>query len=98
MSGDTLDTIYKVSPTSGKILDSFPSPGKQPEGLAFDDEGMLWNVDGATGTIYQLDPTTGRIRGRTTVLGRTTGTLVGLAHDGTSLWVNDALNIHQVKP
>jgi streptogramin lyase len=59
---------------------------------------MLWIVDGATGVIYKIEPASGKVRGVATIPGKTQGPLVGLAHDGASLWVNDASNIYQVKP
>lgn len=97
LARDNHDVIYKIDPRTGKILDSFPAPGAQPEDLAFGG-GMLWNVDGATGVIYKIDPDSGKVRGRATVSDRRQGPLVGLAHDGTSLWVNDASNIYKVTP
>jgi outer membrane protein assembly factor BamB len=97
LAQDDHDLIYKINPRTGRVLDSFPAPGQQPEDLAFGG-GMLWNVDGATGVIYKIEPASGKVRGVATIPGKTQGPLVGLAHDGASLWVNDASNIYQVKP
>ncbi len=96
--GDETDTIYQIDPWDGTVINAFPAPGDQPEGLAFVD-GLLWNVDGSTGTIYGLDPDSGQILARGAVSGvKEKGSLVGLAFDGSYLWVNDALNVYQVKP
>ncbi len=49
---DHTDTIYRIDP-EGHLLNSFPSPGPQPYGLAFDGVN-LWCGDLETGRIYQL--------------------------------------------
>lgn len=96
--GDETDTIYQLDPWDGTIINAFPSPGQQPEGLAFGD-GLLWSLDGGTGAIYAVDPETGEVLGVGTVSeARGMGSLVGLAFDGSYLWVSDTLNLYQLKP
>lgn len=48
--------IYKVEPSTGAVLDSFPCPGGggSPNGITFDGEN-LWVAVLATHTIYEVD-------------------------------------------
>ncbi len=62
-------------------LDSFPSPGPGPAGLAWDGE-TLWHSDYRDGCIYGLDPETGAVRRKLFC----PGNLGGLTWDGRSLW------------
>ena len=41
------------------VVDSFPSPGNQTRGLAWDGS-FLWNAD-AEDTVYRIDPSTGEV-------------------------------------
>lgn len=41
------------------VADSFPAPGSQPRGLAWDGS-FLWNAD-AGDTVYQIDPSSGTV-------------------------------------
>jgi len=47
------DTIYRIDPKEGVVLDSFPSPGPYPTGLAWDGE-HLWNVDYEARRLHRL--------------------------------------------
>jgi len=40
-------------------LKSFETPGYEPEGLAWDGEG-LWHTDSAENLLYRLDPKSGK--------------------------------------
>lgn len=40
------------------IIDSFPSPGSEPRGLAWDGE-YLWCADAGTDSVYKLDISNG---------------------------------------
>ncbi len=42
------------------LVDSFPSPGSEPRGLAWDGE-YLWCADAQTDSVYQLSSSTGVI-------------------------------------
>lgn len=53
VSDRTTDTLYRVDPDTGAVLDDFPSPGPYPAGLAWDGEA-LWNVDFETRRLYRL--------------------------------------------
>ena len=44
---------------SQAVVDSFPAPGSQTRGLAWDGS-FLWNAD-AGDTVYQLDPSSGAV-------------------------------------
>lgn len=54
--------LYKVDPQTGNILDTIPSLGTQPQGLAWDGQN-IWVVmddnDGDPEKIWKLDPLTG---------------------------------------
>jgi streptogramin lyase len=47
-----------LSVRSQTVVDSFPSPGNEPRGLAWDGE-YLWCADAQLGSLNQLDPSTG---------------------------------------
>lgn len=53
VSDRTTDTIYRVDPATGAVLDDFPAPGPYAAGLAWDGTA-LWNVDFETRTLYRL--------------------------------------------
>jgi len=48
------DVIYKIDQYSGEILDEFPAPSNQCEGLTFDG-AYLWVSDTNLDTLYQVD-------------------------------------------
>lgn len=52
--------IMEIDALTGRELFSFPSPGTNPRGLAFDEENnILYNVDSNSLKIYALNPDTG---------------------------------------
>ena len=56
----TLDTILKVDPTTGAVIDSFPAPGPGPIGAAYDPvRDGYWISDCRTDRIYLVNPYTG---------------------------------------
>lgn len=73
----------------GKIVASFPSPGKKPTGLAWDGR-YLWNADTDTKTFYQIDPVSGATV--YAVPNPSGATVNGLTWDGTFLWCSDNEN------
>ena len=50
--------LYKID-TSGNLIETFPSPGSGPEGLAYDGQN-IWHVDWYLNTIYKLNPSGSR--------------------------------------
>jgi sugar lactone lactonase YvrE len=76
----------------GEVVASFPAPGSQPGGMAFDGTN-LWYADYARdfSTVYKLS-TTGSFLGQWRV---NWGYACGLAWDGTYLW-SDALTARYV--
>ena len=48
------DTIYKIDQYTGNILDEFPAPSNQCEGLTFDGS-YLWTSDTNLEILYQID-------------------------------------------
>jgi outer membrane protein assembly factor BamB len=79
--------LYKVDVSTGVAIDTIPSPGLQPQGLAWDGEN-LWNVmddnDGDPENVYKLDPVLG-----TQLLSFPVPTTRprGLAWDGQYIWL-----------
>lgn len=53
-----LKFLFCASVFSQTILNSFPSPGPEPRGLAWDGS-FLWCAEYSYGKIFQLDPLTG---------------------------------------
>ncbi|GAI89875.1 unnamed protein product, partial [marine sediment metagenome] len=92
------DKIYKINPNNGGIVpgDSFGSPGKLPQGLAWDGE-YLWNVDSYEKEIYKIDSSNGDVL-------QTIPCLVddptGLAFGNDYLWLadNDDDKIYMINP
>ncbi len=79
--------LYKVDLQTGGVVDTIPSPGTQPQGLAWDGTS-IWVVmddnDGDPEKIWELDPLTGD-----TLLSFYIPTTRprGLVWDGTHLWL-----------
>jgi streptogramin lyase len=53
-----LEFLFCASVFSQTILNSFPSPGPEPRGLAWDGS-FLWCAEYSYGKIFKLDPSTG---------------------------------------
>lgn len=53
-----LSFLITVSVYSQTILNSFPSPGPEPRGLAWDGS-FLWCAEYSSGKIYKLNPSSG---------------------------------------
>ncbi len=66
------------------VWDSFPSPGSEPLGLAWDGES-LWNVDGSDNMIYQMDASGNVLE----VWSSPATSPRGLTFDGQHLWLLD---------
>lgn len=72
----------------GGVVESLPSPGPHPGGLAFDGRYLL-NLDVTKKRIYKLDPATGSVVGSFDLAGIAPEPK-GLAWDGEYLWLADA--------
>lgn len=88
VADDSTDTIYKLDPANGTVLESLPTPGDQPRGLTWDGS-HFWTADQATRMVYKLDaegtvladveaPSLD-VEGQTPEVG-------GVAFDGEHLW------------
>jgi len=73
----------------GTVVDDFPSPGRQPTGLAWDGR-HLWNADIGTNRIYKIDPESGQVIH--SLPGPAGATINGLTWDGEFLWCSDNAN------
>lgn len=60
------DELWALSPSSGAIerfpVDTRAEVNAQPRALEFDDEGILWLVNGGTESVLRFDPETGAYR------------------------------------
>jgi len=90
---NTQPNLFKTDVPVGTVLDTIPSQGLQPQGLAWDGT-YLWNVqddnDGDAERVYQLDPVTGDTLMSFPVpdTGAASGESPrGLAWDGQYLWL-----------
>lgn len=60
VTNSTDDVILKVDPTSGAVIDSFPSPGSGPVGTAYDaTRDGYWISDFSTNKVHLVNPDTG---------------------------------------
>ncbi|MCP4694417.1 MAG: glutaminyl-peptide cyclotransferase [Desulfobacterales bacterium] len=77
--------IYKIDPSTGEILASFPAPESSwPYDLAFDG-AHLWAVDRLHDKIYKLDPANCEVLDS---FDSPADDPMGLAFDGTHLWIS----------
>ncbi|MGB2821190.1 MAG: transglutaminase domain-containing protein, partial [Phycisphaerae bacterium] len=53
LAGRKSKRIFRIDPGSGKVLESFPAPGRFPTCLAFDGR-RLWHTDARTRRLYCL--------------------------------------------
>jgi hypothetical protein len=56
----TIGFLLAVPGWTQSLVDSFPSPGREPRGLAWDGQ-HLWCADAEADSVYQLDSSTGAI-------------------------------------
>jgi sugar lactone lactonase YvrE len=71
----------------GTPVQRFAAPSDYPEGLAWDGTS-LWVNNFTNGTLYEVDPQDGHVRGAYSGHGLPTRP-EGLAWDGTDLWTSD---------
>ena len=94
INSSTLYVEYDQGQTQSlQVINSFPSPGDNPRGLAWDGT-YLWHCDWVQKKIYQLD-TAGNI---ISFIDWPYREAYGLAYDGDNLWVcdNDQDTIYEV--
>jgi len=84
--------IYKVNPTTGAVIDSFPPPSGNINGLVYD-RGHLWYCDDNNGYIFEID-TTGKILYEFPLSGLTFhGPLTGVTVAKGYLWAVDMAGV-----
>lgn len=81
------DIVHKVNPTTLNEISSFPTPGSEPTGIAFDGN-HLWLVDPYFQNIYQLD-TSGNVVSNFSVPNEFRS---GLEWQGAGMWTNTDTN------
>jgi transglutaminase-like putative cysteine protease/streptogramin lyase len=87
---------FAASARVGDVLRTFPTPGAQPTGLAFDGKN-LWLADAQTDRIYRIDPHNGKVLSSFESPGYHPE---GLAWDGTHLWHVDGMEryLYRIDP
>ena len=80
-----------------QIIKSFPSPGPEPRGLAWDGN-YLWCADFARGSIYKIDPSNGSILSSIPfdILNSNWGGLTW--SDDGKLWVANGTYVFKINP
>ncbi|MFA4838760.1 MAG: transglutaminase domain-containing protein [Candidatus Neomarinimicrobiota bacterium] len=85
-----------LTPFTGEVITSFPTPAGCPTGLEFDGKN-LWLADRKTDTLYCINPENGKVIQKIASPGYWP---MGLAWDGKSLWCSDNHDgkIYQINP
>ena len=87
---------FAVSAESQAIVDSFPSPGNEPRGLAWDGE-YLWCADAEAGFVYKLDPSNGTIVSSFPfAIGSNYGGITW--SDDNNMWIGNGSYVYKVDP
>jgi DNA-binding beta-propeller fold protein YncE len=87
---------YAGSTQAQEAIGSFPSPGEEPRGLAWDGE-YLWCADAGTDSVYKLDISDGTVISSFWLP-------INLEYGGitwgsdTTIWVADGSMIYEVNP
>jgi sugar lactone lactonase YvrE len=92
----------KMDKMVGKVINSFPLPGPNPQGVVWDGNN-LWVVDDETNKLYQLDPVKGKVileLAIPSLLGLNDMNLCGLTWNGSYLLVADCTSktLYRVDP
>jgi len=82
------DSIYKLDPVDGTIINSFVFPIDLLEGLAWDGTN-LWASDNELDIIYKINPEDGSV---VSSLQLSDVWIHGITWDGQYLWINDFQN------
>lgn len=91
--------IYSVLVPAGRnqtLVDSFPSPGGDPRGLAWDGE-YLWCADAQEDSVYRLDPSTGQVVSVFPFLIQDSYGGITWSNDSNA-WVADGSFVYKVDP
>ncbi len=91
-----LNFLFSISVFSQTILNSFPSPGPEPRGLAWDGS-FLWCAEYSTGKIYKLDPLTGGELGMFSFLLQSDFGGITWGSDD-QIWVANGSYVYEVDP
>jgi glutamine cyclotransferase len=90
IADDSTEIVYRVDPTTGKVVSSLNVAPLNPFGLAWDG-ASLRVYDGTTNRILHLEPNTGEVLSSVDVLIASPKdercSLTGLACDGKDLWI-----------
>jgi len=85
-----------VSAKPQTIIDSFPSPGNESRGLAWDDE-YLWCADAGTDSVYKLNPSNGTIVSSFPFsIGLDYGGITW--SDDNNIWIGNGSYVYKVDP
>jgi streptogramin lyase len=84
--------IYKLDPSNGSVLLSFPAPSKNPTGLTFDGAN-LWVADKSLKRVYKLNAWGIMINSFPIPV---KDSLRGLAFDGKDLWISGTKMIYKI--
>jgi streptogramin lyase len=85
-----------VSAYSQTIINSFPSPGSEPRGLAWDGS-FLWCAEYSSGKIFKLNPSTGaKVDSFSFPIHRSFGGITWGSED--QLWVANGTYVYEIDP
>jgi len=91
--------VFLAGAAMGEMLvDSFPSPGGEPRGLAWDG-AHLWCADAQTDSLYGLEVSTGVVISRFTSLYAIQEEYGGITWgDDSTIWLANGSRVYQFNP
>ncbi len=91
-----MSLLITVSVNSQTIISSFPSPGPEPRGLAWDG-AYLWCAEYSAGKIFKLDPSTGaKVDSFSFPLQSDFGGITWGSED--QIWVANGIYVYEIDP
>lgn len=91
-----LNFLFSGSVSSQTILNSFPAPGSEPRGLAWDGY-FLWCAEYSSGKIFKLDPSTGsKVDSVSFPLQSSYGGIAWGSND--EMWVANGSYVYEIDP
>ena len=91
-----LNFLFSGSVSSQTILNSFPAPGSEPRGLAWDGS-FLWCAEYSSGKIFKLDPSTGsKVDSVSFPLQSSYGGITWGSND--QMWVANGSYVYEIDP
>jgi len=91
-----LSLLVSASACSQTIINSFPSPGPEPRGLAWDGS-YLWCAEYSSGKIFKLEPSTGaKVDSVSFPLQSDFGGITWGSED--QIWVANGVYIYEIDP